>query len=73
MTQRHGACPPRQRQLDQVKASLQRLTGPSTRREFLCRAANPVTLPRRRHAAVGRISAVLHLAEQQKTAPLRHG
>ena len=72
MTQRQRACPSRQRQLDQAKTPLQRLTGQLQRREFRCRAANPFTLPRCRHAAVGRITTVLHLAEQQKTTPLRH-
>ena len=72
MTQRHRTRPSRQRDPDQVETPFQYPTGSPPRGEFLCRAADPVALPGCRHAAVGGIAAVLHLAEQQQAVPLRH-
>ena len=72
MTQRHRTRPSRQRDPDQVETPFQYPTGSPPRGEFLCRAADPVALPGCRHAAVGGIAALLHLAEQQQAVPLRH-
>ena len=70
MTQRHRTRPSRQRDPDQVETPFQYPTGSPPRGEFLA-ARRPVA-PGCRHAAVGGIAAVLHVAEQQQAVPLRH-